>query len=199
MRIFAFVRLHFRFHLLSRLFPKRTPTHSWQKPSNTHIHRTQRFSPSFLSPTLLLSYLYFGIFLPVSHNREANMRADKFGRKPLTGIIRVEVEERGERGGGQDERRRRVEAEWPRLICGATWPPPGWVSSLQRAGKGSRRMEGSGGKRWRWQTKEGNDVFLQMHHGRKEWSEPFDNTRKIKWKRAPQMKGNRRLTQTATN
>lgn len=42
------------------------------------------------------------------------MRADKFGRKPLTGIIRVEVEERGgegERGGGQDERRRRVEAE----------------------------------------------------------------------------------------
>lgn len=27
------------------------------------------------------------------------MRADKFGRKPLTGIIRVEVEERGGEGG----------------------------------------------------------------------------------------------------
>lgn len=45
----------------------------------------------------------------MSDHTEASMRADKFGRKPLTGIIRVEVEERGE--GGQDERRRRVEAE----------------------------------------------------------------------------------------
>lgn len=32
------------------------------------------------------------------------MRADKFGRKPLTGIIRVEVEERGERGRGGEDR-----------------------------------------------------------------------------------------------
>lgn len=195
MKIFAFVRLHFRFHLLSRLFPKRTPTHSWQKPSNAHIHRTHWFL-SLLSIThsfILPLFWDTPSPSPVSDNTEANMRADKFGRKPLTGIIRMEVEERGEdRMKGGDEWRL-SDRVWS---VGSTWPPPGWVSSLQRAGKGSTRMGGDQEEKGEDdRRKKGKDVFLQMHHGSNEWSEPFDNTRRIKWK----MKGNRRLTQTATN
>lgn len=67
----------------------------------------------FYHPLFYYRTFILGFFTPpVSDNTEANMRADKFGRKPLTGIIRMEMEvEEREGEGGQDERRRRVEAE----------------------------------------------------------------------------------------
>lgn len=47
--------------------------------------------------TLLLSYVYFKIFSS-SDNTEANMRADKCDREPLTSLVTVEVEEWGTGG-----------------------------------------------------------------------------------------------------
>lgn len=123
--------------------------------THTHISSSVIFFfnplPFFHSLFYYLTFI-FG-FVDVCDNTEANMRADRFGRKPLTGIIRVEVEE-WRRGGWKEQ------MSGGRLTVfdlRGTLPPPGWVSRPQRAGKG-------GGKWFRFRKK----VKMQGHRRRKD-------------------------------
>lgn len=125
---------------------------------HTYIKLTDFFFTPFPFLHSLFYYLTFifgFVCVCVCDNTEANMRADRFGRKPLTGIIRVEVEEWG-KGGWKEQ------MSGGRLtvfdLRGHLTPSGVLVSRPQRAGKG-------GGKWFRFRKK----VKMQGHWRRKDY------------------------------
>lgn len=135
--------------------------------THTHISSSVIFFfnplPFFHSLFYYLTFI-FG-FVDVCDNTEANMRADRFGRKPLTGIIRVEVEE-WRRGGWKEQ------MSGGRLTVfdlRGTWPPPGCEFRDRNVQEKEEESGSVLGKRWRCKAIE-EERILWMHHGRKEWS-----------------------------